>query len=83
MKCPTVRRGNSKSLSPVDRQHLKSRDSVTNPQSKLLTVKHSCLKELQGKMEKRLGERQSSDWPNWGSTSSRDTKPDTVAGRIV
>jgi hypothetical protein len=39
-------RGNSKSLSPVDRQGSKRRDWVTKLPSKLLTKNFSCLKEL-------------------------------------
>jgi hypothetical protein len=48
MKCPTVERGKSKSSHSVDRQGLKMRDDVTNPQPKFLSQKFSCLKDLQG-----------------------------------
>jgi hypothetical protein len=53
MKYQTVRRGNSKSLPPVDRQGLKRRDGVTNPLSKFLTQNCSRLKELQGQKWRR------------------------------
>ena len=63
-------RGAGNYLPPVDRQGLKQRDRVTNPQSKFLTQNCSCLKELQGqKMEKRLREKRFSDWPKLGSIS--------------
>lgn len=38
---------NLKRPPPVDRQALKQRDRVTNPQSKFMTQKYSYLKELQ------------------------------------
>jgi hypothetical protein len=36
-------------------------------------------KEEQGKMEQKLKEGPSSNWPTWGYIMSADTKPNTVA----
>ena len=47
-KVPNNQERELKSPPPVDRQGLKWRDWVINPQSKLLTQNYFCLKELQG-----------------------------------
>jgi hypothetical protein len=56
-KCPTLGTGNWKSALLVDRQGLKWRDWVTNPQSKILTQNCSCPRTAGTKMEKSLNER--------------------------
>jgi hypothetical protein len=50
------------SLPPADRQGLKWRGRVTNPQSKFLTQNCSCLKELQGQKWRRDW-RSAIQWP--------------------
>jgi hypothetical protein len=53
VKIPNNGERELKSPPPVDRQGLKKRDSVTNPQSKYLTLNCFCLKELQGQKWRR------------------------------
>lgn len=53
---PTLGKQNSKGSPPVEREGLKWRDRITNPQEKFLTQNCSSLKELQvHKMEENEG----------------------------
>jgi hypothetical protein len=82
MKCPTVRRGNLKSPPPVNKQGLKRRDDVTNSQSKFLTQKCSCLKELAvTKLEKSL--RESWSCPTGHPPHGKTPRPDTITDAMM
>jgi hypothetical protein len=55
--------------STSSRKGIKWRNEVAIPQSKTPTENWSCLREQQGKMEKRFRERRSKDLHNLGSIS--------------